>query len=126
MEAGFPAASNLDFEIVQTIASQIAGKPDSPIIAGLCQLREEQVERTIQALLPAVKYKKARMHVYLPVDPDLMPASLGERCEDKNGLIDIFLELCATSSSYAGLEVEFSPEGYSRMGKNFDFVDRSH
>ncbi|HMP54876.1 MAG TPA: 2-isopropylmalate synthase, partial [Candidatus Melainabacteria bacterium] len=52
LEAGFPAASALDFEIVRTIAEISAEMESSPIIAALCQLRGEQVERTIEALKP--------------------------------------------------------------------------
>ncbi len=121
LEAGFPSASKLDFEIVHTIANDVGSKPDAPVIAGLCQLREEQVVKTIEALLPAVKFGKARMHVYVAVDPKLMPLSLGSFAEDKAGIVrDLakFVELAVR----AGLEVEFSPEGYSRAGENFDFT----
>jgi 2-isopropylmalate synthase len=79
LEAGFPAASKLDFEIVKTIAQELSHKPQSPIIAGLCQLREEQVYKTIEALKDATVFNKARLHVYVPVDPNLMVASLGEK-----------------------------------------------
>ncbi len=121
VEAGFPSASAIDFEIVHTIAKDHGRSPDCPIIAGLCQLREEQVDKTIEALLPAAPNKRARLHVYLPVDPNLMAASLGSRATDKSGLVrDVYAfvkKACA-----AGMEVEFSPEGYSRMGENMPFV----
>lgn len=121
LEAGFPSASNLDFEIVQAIAKDFGCRKDSPIIAGLCQLREEQIDRTIEALLPAAPYKKALLHTYVPVDPKLMPVSLGERASDKKGIIRDLSNFVKKAAS-AGMEVEFSPEGYSRMGENFDFV----
>lgn len=121
LEAGFPSASALDFEIVNTIAKEYGSRPDAPIIAGLCQLREEQVIKTIDALSPAIAAKKARLHTYVPVDPGLMPASLGKRSEDKEQIIrDVFRFIKMASD--AGMEVQFSPEGYSRMGENFDFV----
>jgi 2-isopropylmalate synthase len=122
IEAGFPSASQLDFEIFQTIAAQLASHQDSPMITGLCQLRDEQVDRTIEALFPAVKHKKGRLHVYVPVDPELMVASLGqERAANKEQIIKDVFEFVSRSVK-AGLEVEFSPEGYSRMGDNFNFV----
>lgn len=122
LEAGFPSASKLDFEIVNTIASEIAPKSDSPIIAALCQLRSDQVDKTIEALAPAIKYKKARLHVYLPVDPRLMAASLGEeRASNKPQLLKDLYEFISRAY-HAGLEIEFSPEGYSRQAENFDFV----
>jgi 2-isopropylmalate synthase len=120
LEAGFPAASKLDFEIVKTIAQELSHKPQSPIIAGLCQLREEQVYKTIEALKDATVFNKARLHVYVPVDPNLMVASLGEKLDKQKIIKDVsnFISL----SSKEGLQVEFSPEGYSRQAENFDFT----
>lgn len=121
LEAGFPAASSLDFEIVHTISGELAPQPDSPIIAALCQQRRPQVERTIEALAPAAAYRRGRLHMYLPVEPALMIASLGERAKDRGALVRETHELCRLATS-AGLEVEFSPEGYSRVGENFSFT----
>ncbi|MFN8390600.1 MAG: alpha-isopropylmalate synthase regulatory domain-containing protein [Bdellovibrionota bacterium] len=121
LEAGFPSASAVDFEIVHTIARDFSGNANSPIIAGLCQLREEQIDRTIEALLPAVPHKKALLHVYLPVGKELMPASLGERANDKAKLVKEVYDF-VRKAAQAGCEVEYSPEGYSRMDENFDFV----
>lgn len=130
IEAGFPAASNLDFEIVKEIADQIGssdmsydenGNWASAKIAALCQLREDQIEKTAQALSPAIRSKRARLHVYLPVDPDLMIASLGDKASDRNFLINQLSRHIKYAVS-EGLEVEFSPEGYSRMRDNFDFT----
>ncbi len=121
VEAGFPSASSLDFTIVNTIAKEYARQPGSPVVAGLCQMREEQVKKTIEALAPAAVNRKARVHIYLPVDPILMPASLGERANDKQGIISDLQRLVKMATD-ADMEVEFSPEGYSRVGGNFDFV----
>src|SRR5262249_42403788 len=121
LEAGFPAASATDFEIVHAIAGAYASHDRSPVVAALCQLREEQVEKTIEALRPAMKVKRARLHTYVPVDPELMAASLGSRAEKKGEIVaDVFrlVKLAAAE----GLEVQFSPEGYSRVGDNFDFT----
>jgi 2-isopropylmalate synthase len=121
LEAGFPAASSLDFTIVNTIAKEFSRRSNAPIVAGLCQLREEQVIKTIDALSPAAKNKMARVHIYVPVDPVLMPASLGDRANDHQGIIADVYRL-AKMAVDAGMEVEFSPEGYSRAAENFDFV----
>ena len=122
LEAGFPSASKIDFEIVQAIAKEISSIPNAPVIAGLCQMREEQVEITIRSLEQAVPHKKARMHIYLPVDPELIVASLGgAKAERKEVLIENLGNYIAMAVR-AGLEVEFSPAGYSRMRENFDFV----
>lgn len=121
LEAGFPSASALDFDIVNTICQEVTSLSYRPIITALCQLREEQVIRTIEALQPLVAQKKARLHTYVPVDPALMPASLGKLANDKNRIIADLYNLTSLAVE-AGMEVQFSPEGYSRLGDNFDFV----
>jgi 2-isopropylmalate synthase len=121
LEAGFPAASQTDFTIVNSIAQEITSINNSPIIAALCQLRESQIDITLNALQPAIRRQKARLHTYLPVDPALMPASLGEYAADRQNIVADVHRLIKKATD-SGAEVEFSPEGYSRMGENFDFV----
>lgn len=121
IEAGFPSASNADFEIVRAIAEEVKDADFVPTIAALCQLREEQVIRTIESLSPLVAMKKARVHTYVPVDPELMPASLGRNADDKTAIVNEVYRLIAMAVG-AGMEVQFSPEGYSRMRENFHFV----
>jgi 2-isopropylmalate synthase len=120
LEAGFPAASELDFQIVRSIVELYSTIADAPIVAALCQLREEQIERTIEALIVPGVSTPARLHVYVPVAPALMAASLGEKA-NKEAILKDTANFVARAFA-AGLEVEFSPEGYSRMGENFDFV----
>ena len=119
LEAGFPAASKLDFEIVRAISDELSGVTSAPTVAALCQLRDEQIDITIDALSPKAG-RIPRLHVYVPVDPDLMSASLGEKADKK--LIERNVHDFVKRAVSAGCEVEFSPEGYSRMGENFDFV----
>lgn len=121
LEAGFPAASHLDFEIVKTIAEEVKHLEYKPVVAALCQLREEQVIRTMESLISLVPLNRARVHMYLPVDPDLMPVSLGKLSEDKSQIIKDLAKLTKIAVD-AGYQVEFSPEGYSRMRENFDFT----
>jgi 2-isopropylmalate synthase len=120
LEAGFPSASSLDFQIVHQIASDYASREWAPTVAALCQLRREQIEKTIEALRPAIPVKRARLHTYVPVSPELMEASLGERAQSKEQIIRDVFELISIAVA-AGCEVQFSPEGYSRVGNNFDF-----
>jgi 2-isopropylmalate synthase len=121
LEAGFAAASRTDFNIVHSIVSEIAPIKEGPIIASLCQLREQQFEVTLQALLPGIRYGKSRLHTYLPVDPQLMSASLGSYAENKEQIVKDVYRLIKMAVD-ENVEVEFSPEGYSRMSENFDFV----
>lgn len=121
LEAGFPAASKLDFEIVHAIAERYATADSAPTVAALCQLRDEQIDRTIEALGPCVGRGRARLHTYFPVDPELMNASLGERARNKAQFVQNTHDFIRRAVA-AGCEVEFSPEGYSRMRENFDFT----
>lgn len=121
LEAGFPSASNTDFAIVNQISQNMAAINSPMRISGLCQLREEQVIRTMEALQPSLAIGKARIHIYVPVNPELMSASLGKLSEDKPLIITTTYRLIKMMAD-AGFEVEFSPEGYSRQQGNFDFV----
>jgi len=121
IEAGFPSASNLDFEIVHAIAKENLKQSFQPTVAALCQLREEQVVKTIQSLEPVIAIGKGRLHTYVPVDPELLEASLGGHAADKGKIVQDVYRLCKMAYD-AGLEVQFSPEGYSRMRENFDFT----
>ncbi|AJI56207.1 HMGL-like family protein [Francisella philomiragia] len=120
LEAGFPSASNTDFEIVNTISKRMAEKNSNMIIAGLCQLRKNQVEITMDALRPSLAIGKARVHMYLPVDPNLAQASLGSKNDNEQNIKNVY-ELIKLASDQ-GFEVEFSAEGYSRLGDTFDYV----
>ncbi|MFT3741444.1 MAG: 2-isopropylmalate synthase [Gammaproteobacteria bacterium] len=121
LEAGFPAASQHDFNIVHAISQQMAEQQSAMTIAALCQLREEQVIRTMEALQPSLRQRKARLHTYVPIDPHLMQASLGQLAHDPAQIISELYRLIqlAVDSQF---EVEFSLEGYSRLQHHFDFA----
>jgi len=121
LEAGFPAASETDFQIVHAIANEMTERNSKMTIAGLCQLREEQLIKTMEALKPALANNRARVHTYVPVDPHLMEASLGALAHDKPRIIAELHRLISLATQ-EGFEVEFSPEGYSRMANHFDFT----
>ncbi|MDD3266326.1 MAG: alpha-isopropylmalate synthase regulatory domain-containing protein [Burkholderiales bacterium] len=122
LEAGFPSASNTDFEIVNQISKRMAAINSEMIISSLCQLREDQVLKTMEALEPSLAISKARIHIYVPVDPELMGASLGKLAEDKPKIIETVYRLIKIMTD-KGFEVEFSPEGFSRQRHNFSFVE---
>jgi len=121
LEAGFPSASRHDFIIVNDIAKEMANHPQSPVVCALTQCREEFVQETINALIPAQSAQRARVHIYMPVDPELMQASLGSSAGNHSMLVRRVAK-AVTTAVEAGMEVEFSPEGYSRQGSNFDFT----
>ena len=121
LEAGFPSASNTDFRIVNQISKDMTSIKSNMKISGLCQLREDQVHKTMEALAPSLSIDRARVHIYVPVDPELMSASLGKLADDKSLIITTVNKLIKIMVN-SGFEVEFSPEGYSRMRHNFDFT----
>ena len=121
LEAGFPSASAEDFKIVNQIARMYAQQAHSPKVAALSQLRRDQVEKTIEALSPLIPSKRAILHVYVPVAPALMRASLGEYANDQQQILGDLKSMIELAVD-AGLEVEFSPEAYSQMAENFDFT----
>ena len=120
LEAGFPSASQADFQIVRTISERMANRNSTMTITGLCQLREAQMLKTMEALKPSLHIGKARVHVYLPVDPNLAQASLGDKNDQNQHITEVSrLIKIATNQGY---EVEFSAEGYSRLAAGFDYV----
>ncbi len=121
LEAGFPSASAEDFKIVNQIAKMYAQKTSSPKVAALSQLREDQVKQTIDALQPLIPSDRAILHVYLPVAPELMQASLGNYANNKTQILADVSQMIQMAVA-AGCEVEFSPEAYSQMAENFDFT----
>ncbi|MCF6318610.1 MAG: hypothetical protein L3J83_04900, partial [Proteobacteria bacterium] len=61
LEAGFPAASSEDYKIVESIAQMYAQMENSPTVAALCQMREEQVVTTIASIKSLIPSKRARL-----------------------------------------------------------------
>ena len=121
LEAGFPSASKTDFTIVNQIAKDMAAIKSNMKISGLCQLREDQVHKTMESLAPSLAIGRGRVHIYVPVDPELMPASLGSLAENKPLIVETVYKLVKIITD-GGFEAEFSPEGYSRQRHNFDFT----
>src|SRR5919201_3746996 len=65
IEAGFPVASQGDFEAVQAIARAVEG----PVIAGLSRTHLADVDRCWDAVRPAAR---ARIHVFTSTSPSHM------------------------------------------------------
>ncbi|MFK7824636.1 MAG: LeuA family protein [Oligoflexales bacterium] len=122
LEAGFPASSTNEFDVVYKISESYAKLSSSPKVAALCQLRSEQFDVTIRSLEPLISKGCARLHTYLPVDPLLMMSSLGTNANGRKGEMVEKLYHYVKMVVDEGIEVQFSPEGYSRMGGNFDFT----
>ncbi len=62
IEAGFPATSKGDFYSVRTIAEQVEG----PEISGLARCVEKDIVAAGEALEPAIRRGKGKIHVFVP------------------------------------------------------------
>ena len=108
IEAGFPAASDGDFESVQSIARGVSG----PVIAGLTRTGFADIDRAWDALSAA---PRARLHVFIATSAIHMEKKLGMTREQ------------VLAEAKAGVErarswcddVEFSAEDASRSDRDF-------
>ena len=108
LEAGFPIASQGDFESVKRIAEQVKG----PVIAGLARTAKDDILRAAEAVRPA---ERKRIHVFLSTSPLHMKYKL--KMEP-----DAVLELASTSVTLARKfvdDVEWSAEDGSRTEPDF-------
>jgi 2-isopropylmalate synthase len=109
IEAGFPIASDGDFEAVHAIASEIAG----PTIAGLARCVDKDIDRAAAALKPAGD--RARIHVFLATSAIHRQFKL-KMAQDE--IIKRTIEGVQRAKSHVR-DVEFSPEDASRTEPEF-------
>jgi 2-isopropylmalate synthase len=108
IEAGFPVASEGDFQAVQAV-SQAARRP---IIAALARSRREDIERAWQALAGAAR---PRIHTFLATSDihleHKLKMSRRECLEQARDAVRLASSMCE--------DVEFSPEDATRTDQNF-------
>jgi 2-isopropylmalate synthase len=108
IEAGFPIASNGDFEAVREIARSVKGAR----ICGLARAQKGDIERAAEALKPA---ERKRIHTFLSTSPLHMKYKLQmEPDEVHQAVIDSVS--CARNLVD---DVEWSPEDGSRTEHDF-------
>lgn len=108
IEAGFPAASDGDFESVKAVAEVIK---DSTV-AGLCRAFDKDIERALQAIRPA---KSGRIHTFIATSPIHMEKKLRMAPDD---VIDAAKR--AVRFARNGIDnVEFSCEDAGRSELDF-------
>ncbi len=108
IEAGFPAASEGDFQSVKAIAESVTGVQ----VAALCRSLESDIDRAFQAIKSA---NNPRIHTFLATSPLHMQHKLGKTPEQ-------VLEMAQKAVSYAAAlcpNVEFSCEDASRSEREF-------
>ena len=111
IEAGFPIASDGDFECVSRIAREVRG----PVICGLARTNRADIERAAQALEVA---PKRRIHVFTSASRVQIEHMLRKTPEE-------VIEMSVRAVEYARQftdDVEFS--GQDVMRADFDFVIR--
>jgi 2-isopropylmalate synthase len=103
IEAGFPIASNGDFEAVRLIAKEVK----SPVICGLARTTKEDIKRCWDA----VKYsKKPRIHTFVATSDVHIEKKLRK---SKQEILDMVTEAVSYAKSLCN-DVEFSPEDAAR------------
>ena len=109
IEAGFPIASQGDFEAVQAIAKAVSG----PVICGLSRTAHKDIDRCWEAIEPA---SNRRIHTFIATSPTHMKHKLRMTPEQVK---EEARSAVRHARSYTD-DVEFSPEDASRS--DFDFM----
>jgi methylmalonyl-CoA mutase cobalamin-binding subunit len=112
IEAGFPVASQGDFEAVQAIARSVGVGSDAPAICGLSRTQLSDVDRCWEALRDA---DQARIHVFISTSPQHMEHMLKMTeaqvlAETRGGV--------ARAREHTD-DVEFSPQDATRTPLDF-------
>jgi 2-isopropylmalate synthase len=108
IEAGFPIASNGDFESVRAVAAEVT----KSTICGLSRCTPKDVERAGEAIKDA---KSGRIHVFCATSKIHRDFKLKKGKED---IIRISVESIRQAKGYTD-DVEFSPEDASRTEMEF-------
>lgn len=108
IEAGFPAASEGDFNAV----SQIAGKLEKTVVAGLARASKEDIDRAWGAVQHAAK---PRIHTFLATSDIHLKYKLNI---DRDQMINNAVEAVRYAKSLTD-NVEFSAEDASRSDRDF-------
>ncbi|MAW32874.1 MAG: 2-isopropylmalate synthase, partial [Proteobacteria bacterium] len=111
IEAGFPAASNGDFESVKAVSESISGST----ICGLARANEKDIKRAADAVKPA---NSSRVHTFIATSPIHMAQKL--RMEPEQVLQQAVSSVKLAKSLCN--DVEFSPEDAGRS--EIDFLCR--
>ncbi|MBL4622542.1 MAG: 2-isopropylmalate synthase [Immundisolibacteraceae bacterium] len=111
IEAGFPAASEGDFEAVKAVAETV----QESIVCGLCRTRLEDIDRAAEALKPA---RRGRIHTFIATSTIHMEKKLRMDSED---VIEQAVRAVRYARNFTD-DVEFSTEDGGRS--DFDFLCR--
>lgn len=110
IEAGFPAASNGDFEAVNRIAMAIKNS----VVCGLARAKKSDIERAAEAVKPAAK---PRIHTFLATSPIHMEFKLKM---DEKQVLNAIQESVSLARNLCP-QVDWSPEDATRSKRDFLF-----
>ena len=108
IEAGFPIASNGDFEAVREISKLVR----KPIICGLARSGAEDIDRAAEALKPA---ERARIHTFIATSPLHMKFKLQMEPEEVHQAV---IDSVTRARNHTD-DVDWSPEDASRSDHDF-------
>jgi len=108
IEAGFPVASEDDFEGVRLIAEEVRG----PVIAGLARARKEDIERAGEAVSVA---ERSRIHTFIATSEIHMQRKLRM---SREGVLEAAVAAVRLARQLTD-DVEFSAEDASRSDVDF-------
>nr|XP_023898598.1 2-isopropylmalate synthase 1, chloroplastic-like [Quercus suber]POE53070.1 2-isopropylmalate synthase 2, chloroplastic [Quercus suber] len=119
IEAGFPAASNGDFEAVKTIAKEVGNAIDVnryvPVICGLSRC----IEKDIRKAWEAIKYaKRPRIQTFIATSAIHMEFKLRKT---KEQVIEIARSMVSFARSLGCDDVQFAPEDAGRFAFQLAF-----
>jgi len=109
IEAGFPIASDGDFEAVSQIARKVAG----PTICALSRTREEDIERAARALEGSIQLP--RIHVFVATSDVHIKKKLRR---SQGEILEMVSDSVRRAKTYVS-DIEFSPEDAARTGREF-------
>ncbi|MEM8590094.1 MAG: 2-isopropylmalate synthase [Pseudomonadota bacterium] len=108
IEAGFPIASNGDFEAVQHIARTVK----TSVVAGLARAAQRDIDRAAEALRDA---ERPRIHTFISTSPLHMKHKLQM---EPTAVLDAITDSVSRARNYTD-DVEWSPEDGSRTEPDF-------
>jgi len=109
LEAGFPIASEDDFEAVKAVAQQLKG---GPIVAGLCRARDIDIDRAWEALKHA---ERPRIHTFIATSEIHIKYKLKSTQEE---VLQATVAAVQRAKRYTP-DVEFSAEDAHRTDQDF-------
>ncbi len=118
VEAGFPAASEMDFEAVQRLA-QIA--PENLVISALARAVEHDITRAVEAIKDCAK---PRVHTFIAMSPFNMKYVLNKDPQEvrKTAIEAVRFAKDELSKVNKNAEVQFSVEHFGDCMENLPFV----